>query len=408
MGCDDYHDYQLIATDSQPIPAPITSDQQHHAALAIARANLAIADTLPPLEKLPVLVQLADGAEAMRGVVTRAKLSLDAQNDWAEYKLDAIRKGGQLLIEMERQGDGRPKSKPFNAEMVLPTLKQLGFETPNGGVDRAEAHRWRLGGSLSHDEYRDYIDGARHARSEITFADILRIAKRLDREDELDRRAKDIAALAPETALITTASFADWLPTQPDYDLLLTDPPYSTDVDNIETFVATWLPPALAKIKPTGRAYICIGSYPAELRAYLNAPTPNHLILDDVLGWTYRNTIGPSPAYGYKRNWQAILYYRGIDAPRIDCPELIEQFSMQDIGAPTAPTTGKWHTWQKPDTLGERFIRHSTQPGDLIVDPFAGSGTFLLAAARLARKASGCEINPEHVAAAIERGCQHG
>jgi hypothetical protein len=47
-------------------------------------------------------------------------------------------------------------------------------------------------------------------------------------------------------------------------DLLLTDPPYMTDVPDIAAFAAEWVPPAIATLKRSGRAYICTGSYRQE------------------------------------------------------------------------------------------------------------------------------------------------
>ena len=169
------------------------------------------------------------------------------------------------------------------------------------------------------------------------------------------------------------------------------------------------LPPSgcrwtLAKVKPTGRAYVFVGAYWAELRAYLNIEPPSHL-LPQKLAWTYRNTLGPAPTHAYKLNEQAILYYCGVDAPPLDCPEMTEQFSVQDINAPDGRLGDRWHAWQKPDELAERFVRHASKPGDLILDPFCGSGTFLLAAARLGRVATGCDADPEMVDLAKTRGC---
>lgn len=206
-------------------------------------------------------------------------------------------------------------------------------------------------------------------------------------------------------ARISHSRWEDWLPDQPACDLLLTDPPYATDVDDIQSFANAWLPFALGKVKPTGRAYVCIGAYPHELAAYLSIAPPDHMILSQVLVWTYRNTLGPTPKYDYKLNWQAILYYRGVDVPPLDAPEMLEQFSVQDINAPDGRQGDRWHAWQKPDKLAERFIRHATQPGDLILDPFAGTGTHLLAAARLGRRGHGCEINTDTFGIAIDRGC---
>jgi modification methylase len=84
---------------------------------------------------------------------------------------------------------------------------------------------------------------------------------------------------------------------------------------------------------------------------------------------------------------------------------MTEQFSVQDINAPDGRQGDRYHAWQKPDELAERFIRHSTRPGDRIVDPFAGTGTFLLAGAKLGRHAIGCEHDAEMLKIAVERGC---
>lgn len=210
----------------------------------------------------------------------------------------------------------------------------------------------------------------------------------------------------PTKPRIALASWDAWVEHQPLCDLLLTDPPYSTDVDDIDAFAASWLPEALSKVRNGGRAYVCIGSYPHELRAYLNATVPSHLRLAQVLVWTYKNTIGPSPASTYKQNWQAILYFIGLNAPRLDCPLMNEQFSVQEINAPDGRLGDRWHAWQKPDELAERLIRHSTKPGDVVLDCFAGTGTFLLAAHRLGRVASGCDISEDMLRIAERRGCE--
>lgn len=187
-------------------------------------------------------------------------------------------------------------------------------------------------------------------------------------------------------------------------DLLITDPPYATDVDDIETFAQSWLPIALSKVKATGRAYVCIGAYPEELKAYLNVD-PGELELCQVLVWTYRNTLGPSPKDQYKLNWQAILYYKGPDAPPLNCPIMTEQFSVQDINAPDNRhgEYERWHAWQKPDELANRLIRHSTNEGDLIIDPFSGTGTFIIAAKKLNRDAIGCDQSRDMIDIAYSR-----
>ena len=61
------------------------------------------------------------------------------------------------------------------------------------------------------------------------------------------------------------------------------------------------------------------------------------------------------------------------------------------------------HTTQKPLALMEALVRDFTEPGDLIGDPFAGSGTTLVAAKRLGRAALGIEANPLFASVAEKR-----
>ncbi len=53
----------------------------------------------------------------------------------------------------------------------------------------------------------------------------------------------------------------------------------------------------------------------------------------------------------------------------------------------------KIHPTQKPVKLLERIIEIFTDPGDVVIDPVAGSGSTLIAATNLGRKAHGFEIN---------------
>lgn len=69
--------------------------------------------------------------------------------------------------------------------------------------------------------------------------------------------------------------------------------------------------------------------------------------------------------------------------------------------------TPKVHPTQKPVPLLENLIRLFTDPGDVVIDPCAGSGTTLLAAANLNRRAYGFEVNKEFCSGAqrIIAGC---
>jgi hypothetical protein len=192
-------------------------------------------------------------------------------------------------------------------------------------------------------------------------------------------------------------------------DLLITDPPYITDVEDIAAFVDEWLPLALAKLKDSGQAYIFTGAYPKELQAYLNCLLDNErFTVENVLVWSYKNTLGASPKRSYIQNWQAAFYIRGKDAPDIDCPIALEQFAVQEINAPDGRLGDRFYKWQKPDLIAEMYIRHGSKYGDVVVDPFAGSGTFILAAHRLGRDATGCDIDEAALKIAEARGCERG
>ena len=193
-----------------------------------------------------------------------------------------------------------------------------------------------------------------------------------------------------------------------DCDLLLTDPPYSTDVEDMNEFVNSWLYAALDGVKSTGFAYVFVGAYPNELRAYFDAEVPSHLHLEQVLVWEYKNTLGQNPKGRYKQNWQACLFYRGVDAPDLNCPLTNEQWAVQEVNAPDGRLGDRYHAWQKPLDLVTRFIRHSTAKGMTVYDPFACTGTTLVAAAKLGRNGIGYEISEENAKIAFERGVSRG
>jgi site-specific DNA-methyltransferase (adenine-specific) len=65
------------------------------------------------------------------------------------------------------------------------------------------------------------------------------------------------------------------------------------------------------------------------------------------------------------------------------------------------------HPTQKPVALLERILLASTNEGDLVLDPFAGSGTTALAALRLRRHALGCELSAEFLSLSVRRICSN-
>lgn len=77
------------------------------------------------------------------------------------------------------------------------------------------------------------------------------------------------------------------------------------------------------------------------------------------------------------------------------------QSTVWDIPKPQKSETG--HSTQKPLECMARPIRNNSAPGDLVYEPFSGSGTTIIACENLQRKCRAIELNPGYVAIAIER-----
>lgn len=63
----------------------------------------------------------------------------------------------------------------------------------------------------------------------------------------------------------------------------------------------------------------------------------------------------------------------------------------------------RWHPTQKPEALIQKWIELFSNGGDLVLDPFMGSGTTLAAAKRLGRKSIGVEMNEQYCEIAAKR-----
>lgn len=250
-------------------------------------------------------------------------------------------------------------------------------------------------------------------RNEVTINEVYQEIKSAGKTEQIEKRKEEYLAASssgivnkPVIHLSDCLTFLDTIEDN-SVDLLLTDPPYSTDIENLNSFVSGWLKKALAKVKPTGRAYICIGAYPVEIETYLAflLYLQNKFAVDNPLIWTYKNTLGVTPKMKYNMNYQIILHLYSGESEPLDNSVTNEMFSVQEINAPDGRLGDRLHTWQKPDELAMRLIKHSTKEGDTVLDCFACTGTFLLAAAKLGRKTIGCDISAENLEIAKQRGC---
>ncbi len=114
----------------------------------------------------------------------------------------------------------------------------------------------------------------------------------------------------------------------------------------------------------------------------------------------------------FVRNWDAILLYRRKDSDRRVNPSAsswTDEFSELAALTWTFPQSNftedsmKVHPFQKPVALLEWLVLNLTLPGEVVADPFAGSGTLGIAATRLGRRSHLIEIDPEYRALAEQR-----
>jgi len=314
-------------------------------------------------------------------------------------ELRAERKNGGILIKMVEEGEretghGDQKSGLLKETPILNDLN----------ITKIQSHRWQLLTWILDEQFEQEITKRQSKESSIAKKAFYSLGKKYKRESEKAERPR------PMEPIVYYMDYSDFLAKfeGKSIDLLLTDPPYMTefkDENEFRKFVQRWVPLAISKIKDTGRIYIFSGNYPKELHIYLSILLDqDDFILSNILIWGYFNTIGPSPKMGYKQSWNAVYYLHGKEACKLNCPKLKEQFDVQIISAPDGRHEIRYSPFQKPDEIAKRFISHSTEEADLMVDPFAGTGTFLLVAGELGRKALGAENDKKMIEICKKRG----
>lgn len=258
---------------------------------------------------------------------------------------------------------------------------------------------------------------------------------------------KDIVC-SRENGLLFQANCLDWLKCLKDesIDVVFADPPYNigkTDWDRFESqeqyiqWSLTWIREAARVLKPSGVLFICGFS---EILADLKHPAMRYFQSCKWLIWHYRNKANLGNDWG--RSHESILllrksiqYTMNIDPIRIpygqhtlkypDHPQATTSqygkgkpnqklWKPNPLGAKPKdvieiPTTCNGmgektdHPTQKPEELMRKLLFSSSNRGDIVLDPFSGSGTTVVVAEQLGRRWLGCEINADYNQMAIKR-----
>lgn len=320
-----------------------------------------------------------------------------------------------LALELEEVFSAKAKEKELERKTTFHKSEKSNLETVNTIKEVSKL------ANVSHDtiakvkkiqEKAPEEIKAKLETGEVSINQAYQEIKKEEKQIELEKKKEEYkitslkeTILKPEIHLIDAISYLNTFEDN-SIDLIITDPPYATDVDDIKYFTKEWLDVAIKKVKKSGRLYVCSGAYPNELQAFLDVlMNQDKFIVDNPLIWTYRNTLGVTPKMKYNLNYQVIWHLYSDESLELDTSITNEMFSVQDINAPDGRIGNRLHTWQKPDELAQRLIRHGSKENDLVVDCFACTGTFLIAASKFNRIAKGCDISKDNINIAKERGC---
>ncbi|MBD2429630.1 MULTISPECIES: DNA-methyltransferase [Fischerella] len=246
-----------------------------------------------------------------------------------------------------------------------------------------------------------------------------------------------------------TGDSIQWLKNLPSesVDLVFADPPYNIKKaawDSFESQAAyvnwslIWIEEVSRILKSTGSLYICGFS---EIIADIKLPALKFFSGCRWLIWHYKNKANLSNDWG--RSHESILHFRKTKNFYFNPDNIRIPYGEHTLKYPQHPqaktsqygNNGKndsriWrphpkgakprdvieipttcngmdektkHPTQKPEELVRKFILSSSSRGDIVLDPFFGSGTTLVVAEQLGRRWLGCEIIPEYAAWAVER-----
>jgi site-specific DNA-methyltransferase (adenine-specific) len=229
-------------------------------------------------------------------------------------------------------------------------------------------------------------------------------------------------------------------------DLIFADPPYNiskADWDKFESHVEyvnwslQWIEQASRVLKPNGTLYICGFS---EILADLKMPSMKYFKSIRWIVWHYKNKANLGNDWG--RSHESLLHLRkgknftfNVDDVRIPYGEHTLKYpshpqaessqygnkgKRNDVWTPNPngakpkdvleiPTTCNGsgestpHPTQKPEELVRKFVLASSNAGDLVIDPFLGSGTTAVVAEQLGRRWKGCDANLSYFDWSIHR-----
>ncbi len=230
-------------------------------------------------------------------------------------------------------------------------------------------------------------------------------------------RAGDIWQLGPHRLLCGDATLAaSYVALLGDerVAMVFTDPPYNVNYansakdklrgkdrailndnlgDGFYDFLLAALTPMLARCD--GAIYVAMSS--SELDALQAAFRAAGGHWSTFIIWAKHTfTLGRAD---YQRQYEPILYGWPEGAERHWCGDR----DQSDVWQIKKPQKNDLHPTMKPVELVERALRNSSRPGAVVLDPFGGSGTTLIAAEKTGRVARLMELDPKYADVIVRR-----
>jgi len=197
-------------------------------------------------------------------------------------------------------------------------------------------------------------------------------------------------------------------------DMVFTDPPYNVNYansakdkmrgkdrailndnlgDGFYDFLLAALTPTIAQCR--GAIYVAMSSSELDVLQAAFRAAGGHW--STFIIWA-KNTFTLGRA-DYQRQYEPILYGWPEGAQRHWCGDR----DQGDVWSIKKPQKNDLHPTMKPVELVERAIRNSSRPGNVVLDPFGGSGTTLIAAEKSGRSARLIELDPKYVDVIVRR-----
>jgi DNA modification methylase len=197
-------------------------------------------------------------------------------------------------------------------------------------------------------------------------------------------------------------------------DMVFTDPPYNVNYantpkdklrgknrpilnDNLGQGFHRFLLDALTPMLEVSRGAVYIAMSSSELDTLQSAFRQAGGKWSTFIIWA-KNTFTLGRA-DYQRQYEPILYGWKDGGQHYWCGAR----DQGDVWQIAKPRVNHLHPTMKPVELVERAISNSSRPGEVVMDPFGGSGTTLIAAERTGRLARLIEIDPKYVDVIVTR-----